>query len=135
MDYMPVAELMRDYTTGDGLNWDVERESLEDIHGPYLERLTADVRANGVRVPVRLCHEDMRVIDGHHRVLSAHAAGLELIPVADAWEQVTGDRELWWIEQGLGTLSPEQLATIREVLHSDERPVRKIDMTDDQKGF
>ena len=103
VESMRVADLMRDYTTGDHLDWEYERACLDTLHGDYMARLTADIRINGVRTPVRLDHTAKAVMDGHHRILAAHAAGLEFIPVANAWD---GTR--WWVEQKIGTLSDDK---------------------------
>jgi len=89
---MLLADLLRDYTTGDQGDWIEERTYLEQIHAEHLAELRVSVARDGIREPVRLCRTEMRIIDGHHRILVAEDLGLREIPVADAWAAPTTER-------------------------------------------
>ncbi|MFE3202165.1 ParB/Srx family N-terminal domain-containing protein [Embleya sp. NPDC059237] len=87
---MPIADLFRDYTTGDGADWPGERAELEKIHADHLAELRISIAQHGIREPVLLCPFERRVIDGHHRVLVAEDLGLVEVPVTDAWDTPQG---------------------------------------------
>jgi hypothetical protein len=46
----------------------------------YISHLAKDIKANGVKVPVVVRNGNV-LIEGHHRVLAAHKAGIDQIPV------------------------------------------------------
>lgn len=86
---MPAGEFFTTYEpTGDvdGWTWEEETVLLETHDTVRTAELTADIRTNGMRDPIRVCDTDGRVIDGHHRAIVARALGMTHIPVASAWE-------------------------------------------------
>ena len=83
---MSLAKLMRLFQNADETSWVDERAWLDENHGRYMAELRESIQREGVIEPVRLCYDERRVIDGHHRVVAAIDVGLSRIPVANAWE-------------------------------------------------
>ena len=76
-----LAELLRDYTPGDGHSWETEFEWLKNHHNGKLALLILNILTYGIREPI-LLGDDGRVWDGHHRIAVAHQLGLDEVPVA-----------------------------------------------------
>jgi len=85
-DTMPLADLLRDYTPGDGHSWPDEFRWMEAHHGSKLLKLKSDIFINDIREPI-LLGEDGRVWDGHHRIWVAQLLGIEHVPVTYAKDQ------------------------------------------------
>lgn len=86
---IPAEEFFTTYEpTGDADGWTWEEETvLLDTHDRVrMRELTADIRAHGMRNPIRVCDTEHRVIDGHHRAIVARLLGMTHVPVASAWE-------------------------------------------------
>jgi hypothetical protein len=79
-DTMPLADLLRDYTPGDGHSWDDEMQWLKENHNGRLALLTLNILAHGIREPI-LLGNDGRVWDGHHRIYVAHQLKIQEVPV------------------------------------------------------
>lgn len=102
---MSLAKLFREYANGDETSWDEERTWLEANHPRRLARITAEIQ-DGFFPPVRLCFEEKRVIDGHHRIVAAAKLGRTRIPVADAWD----DSNWEWYTNNNGGDDPKPAA-------------------------
>lgn len=85
---MPLVDLFRDFTNGDATGWDEERRWLRAMHPNRIINLVKSLRTYGFDPdkPIRLCFNERRVIDGHHRIVAAEHAGLTHVLVADAWD-------------------------------------------------
>lgn len=96
-DRMAIADLMRDFTTGDGdTDWAAERATIDEVHPGRIAALTESIKREGIRNPIRLDQDATSVIDGHHRIFAALDAGLTEVPVADAWDGSDwGDHTAW----------------------------------------
>lgn len=77
--------LFREFTNGDETSWDDEREWLLANHADRLARIRKEIQA-GHFPPIRVDFTERRVIDGHHRIIAAEQLGLELVPIADAYD-------------------------------------------------
>lgn len=82
---MSLDRLVREFINGDETSWNAENDWLERNHPAYMAELRDSIRREGVIEPIRLCYDERRVIDGHHRVVAALTVGLQRVPVANAW--------------------------------------------------
>lgn len=84
IDTMPLADLLTNFTNGDQTGWEAEQEWIKKNHPRRLARIRREIQT-GKFPAVRLCYDEKRVIDGHHRIIAALDLGLTDIPVGDAW--------------------------------------------------
>ena len=82
-DTMPLADLLREYTPGDGHSWADEMKWLKTHNPIQLRLLTMSIEKTGIREPI-LLGDDGRVWDGHHRITVADHLGIEHVPVKHA---------------------------------------------------
>ncbi len=68
------AQILASYLTGDERGWDAEEADLD------LSETIASVQQYGIVNPITL-GTDGRVLDGHHRLLSARKLGIAQVPV------------------------------------------------------
>lgn len=100
---LALATLMRDFTNGDDTSWPDEIAWIKANHPRRLARITHEIQ-NGFLPPIRLCFNEHRVIDGHHRITAALDLGLDTISVADAWDP---DSDWWRYADDSGADDPE----------------------------
>lgn len=102
---MRVADLVAEFAPASDWSWDEERAWLRKNHPRRLARIGRLVAAEGIEEPLRLCRgcggcTGPHVVDGHHRVVVAEDLGLEVVPVADAWEE--GADWMYYIDENPG---------------------------------
>lgn len=83
---MSMRVLLAEFKNGDETSWDEEFDWITSNSEGNLNRVVQGVKL-GTMAPVELCFAEMRVIDGHHRILAHSSLGLEMIPVCDAWSK------------------------------------------------
>ena len=79
----PLARVLAEVRCGSqDWTWDEEWADLDRRHAEtgYLDKLTEDIRANGITMPV-LIGTDGRLWDGHHRLRIAVRLGIGYVPV------------------------------------------------------
>lgn len=80
---MPLADLLRDYTPGDGHSWDDEMQWIKANHWDRYVHMYFSIQLNGFYKPI-LLGDDGRVWDGHHRITAAYQLGIKHVPVEHA---------------------------------------------------
>ena len=75
--FMPVHELVK--------RWDPNLKDPETLrnwsgHG-YIDKLSADIKQNGMRNPVQINRSTGLIHDGHHRTISAMDNGDKRVPI------------------------------------------------------
>jgi hypothetical protein len=83
---MSLNVILSEFKNGDETSWNEEFDWITTNNEDNLNRVIQGVKL-GTMPPVELCFAEMRVIDGHHRILAHSALGLEMIPVCDAWSK------------------------------------------------
>lgn len=83
------VERLLKYRPSDGASWQEVHDGYDWGH-PSMRAMVADVAQNGVREPVRVDYEQHppQITDGHTRVLAAHKAGVDRVPVrhGSSWD-------------------------------------------------
>lgn len=80
-------EFLQAFAPVSGHSWQDERTWLEENHPRRVARLRRLIAVEGIEDPIRVCFSSHQVVDGHHRVIVAQDLGIELVPVANAWEK------------------------------------------------
>jgi hypothetical protein len=83
---MSVDFLLFAFKNGDETSWEEEFEWIRESNADNL-RAVRDLVKAGKLPPVELYFREMRVIDGHHRILAHKELGFAIIPVSDAWDK------------------------------------------------
>ena len=83
---MSVAVLLSEFANGDETSWSEEFEWISENHEERLQQVIQEVKL-GKTPPIDLCFHEMRVVDGHHRILAHSLLGLKMITVCDAWSK------------------------------------------------
>jgi len=103
---MPTADLVRDFTNGDQTSWPEEIAWIREHHPRRLARITREIEG-GNFPPIRLCFDEKRVVDGHHRIVAALDLELPSVPVADAWDSSAPDWGLYASDSGADDPEPD----------------------------
>jgi hypothetical protein len=83
---MSLNVLLSEFSNGDMTSWKDEFEWIFENHADRLEQVMEEVHL-GKSAPIDICFNDMRVVDGHHRILAYTLKGLTMIVVRDAWHK------------------------------------------------
>lgn len=74
------------FKNGDETSWDEEFEWIRENNADNLRGVRSLVK-EGKLPPVEVCFREMRIIDGHHRILAHKELDYAIIPISDAWDK------------------------------------------------
>lgn len=86
MHGMSIAFLLDQIRNGDETSWAEEFDWLLTNHEKRMNEIV-DLVQLGKTPPVDICFNEMRMVDGHHRLLAHMMTGRTMIPVCDAWHK------------------------------------------------